>query len=313
MVTARAGLLRKTRRFFDDRGFIEVQPPCLSRDQVVDAHIDPVEVDGGALLLPRDSVADTYYLQTSPEFAMKRLLAAGCGSIYSIVPVFRAGERSTRHNIEFTMLEWYDVGASMQDVIDQTIALVMNAIGIEHPQVVTYRQLFLQTLGFDPIDEPLPTLHDAVARVDSHLADDLCNQRDEMLDVLMTEVIEPLVCNQSIVIQNYPLTQAALAQQSQDDPQTAERFEWMINGLEIANGYGELLDAGELVRRNQTNNEKRIATGRRPLPESSQLVDAMRAGIPACSGVALGFDRLVMLALRTCDIADVIPFPIELA
>jgi len=313
MVTVRARLLRQTRRFFDDNGFTEVQPPCLSRDQVVDAHIDPVEVAGDALLLPRDTAAPTYYLQTSPEFAMKRLLALGCGSIYSIVPVFRAGERSERHNIEFTMLEWYDVGASMQTVVEQTVSLVTQVLGIPRPQVLTYRQLFRQTLGFDPIDEPLGTLHAAVASVDTHLAASMRDQRDEMLDVLMTEVIEPMFSKQSVVIQNYPLTQAALARQSEADPQTAERFEWMINGLEIANGYGELLDADELLRRNTQSNQKRVATRRKPLPETSQLIDAMRSGIPPCSGVALGFDRLVMLALGTRDIADVIPFPIELA
>jgi len=313
MVTERARLLRLTRHFFDERGFTEVQPPCLSRDQVVDAHIDPVEVSGNALLLPHDTAALTYYLQTSPEFAMKRLIAMGCGSIYSIVPVFRAGERSTRHNIEFTMLEWYDVGGSMQSVVEQTISLVTNLLGISRPEVITYRQLFRQSLGFDPIDEPLDTLYYAVARVDTHLAESLRTQRDEMLDVLMTEVIEPIVGERSLLIQNYPLTQAALARQSDNDPQTAERFEWMIEGLEIANGYGELLDAEELLRRNVQSNQKRIATGRKPLPESSQLIEAMRSGMPPCSGVALGFDRLVMLSLRTRNIADVIAFPIEIA
>lgn len=313
MVTTRANLLRQARRFFDDIGFTEVQPPCLSRDQVVDAHIDPVEVAGSALLLPHGIAASTYYLQTSPEFAMKRLIAMGCGSIYAIVPVFRAGERSDRHNIEFTMLEWYDVGGSMQTVVEQTISLVTQLLGIPRPEVVTYRQLFRQSLGFDPIDEPLDTLHDAVATVDAHLAAGMRDQRDEMLDVLMTEVIEPMVGARSLVIQNYPLTQAALARQSDDDPQTAERFEWMIQGLEIANGYGELLDADELSKRNTQSNQKRIATGRKPLPETSQLIDAMRSGMPACSGVALGLDRLVMLAIGTRNIADVLPFPIEIA
>src|SRR5690554_804266 len=120
MLRARALLLRHVRRFFDDAGFTEVQPPCLSRDNVVDAHIDPVQVAGEAVLLPADIVAPRYYLQSSPEFAMKRLLALGSGPIYSLGPVFRAGERSPRHNVEFTMLEWYDVGVGIDAVIDQT-------------------------------------------------------------------------------------------------------------------------------------------------------------------------------------------------
>jgi lysyl-tRNA synthetase class 2 len=313
MLKARASLLRRVRRFFDDAGFIEVQPPCLSADQVVDAHIDPVEIDAAALLLPDDITAARYYLQTSPEFAMKRLLSLGSGSIYSLGPVFRAGERSSRHNIEFTMLEWYDVGGTMDTVIGQTIDLVTGTIPVAPPTVVSYRDLFRGYLGFDPIEAPLATLHDAVATVDPHLADSIREGRDEMLDVLMTETIEPLVGDQSLLIRNYPLTQAALARQSDDDRQTAERFEWMIGGLELANGYGELLDADELIKRNHQSNAKRIATGRQPLPVDSRLIAAMRRGTPPCSGVALGFDRLLMIEQNTKDIGDVIPFPIEIA
>jgi len=309
----RAIMLRQVRQYFDHAGFMEVQPQCLSRDQVVDAHIDPVEVCSDAIGLSAESLAPRYYLQTSPEFAMKRMLALGAGSIYSIGPVFRAGERSRRHNVEFTMLEWYDVGGSMDTVIEQTVDLVTSVLAIARPGMITYRELFFQRLGFDPIDVPLAVLHHRVAHVDRHLADSMRDDRDQMLDVLMTEVIEPMVSDQSLLIRNYPLSQAALARQSDDDPQTAERFEWMIEGLELANGYGELLDADELLRRNQENNIKRVATGRKPLPVESQLLAAMRQGIPACSGVALGLDRLLMLRMGERDIADVIAFPIERA
>jgi len=343
MLRARAGVLRATRRFFDERGFIEVQTQCLSADNVVDAHIDPVEVPGAAILLPpgffdahllnasalttstlndsvlnagsfaAGSIADTYYLQTSPEFAMKRLLALGVSSIYNLGPVFRAGERSPRHNIEFTMLEWYDVGASMENVIAQTIDLVELTLGKSRPRVVTYRELFHETLGFDPIDCPVDVIEKEAASVDASLARSLAGQRDELLDVLLTERIEPLIANESVLIRNYPITQAALARRSEEDPQTAERFELIVHGLELANGYGELLDADELLTRNQASNQKRIATGRRPLPIDSRLIAAMRQGLPPCSGVALGFDRLVMLAIGTKEIADVLAFPIETA
>jgi elongation factor P--(R)-beta-lysine ligase len=311
MLRRRAEMLRATRRFFDELGFIEVQTPCLSSDNVVDAHIDPVEIAGSALLLPRDQVADRYFLQSSPEFAMKRLLALGVSSIYSLAPVYRAGERSARHNIEFTMLEWYDVGASMDAVIRQTTALVQQLLPFGTPRVVTYRQLFQQTLNFDPIEVPVEQLEEAVADVDSSLANSLMGQRDELLDVLMTERVEPLIGDEMVLIKNYPLSQAALARPSDEDPDTAERFELIVHGLELANGYGELLDADELLRRNEVNQQKRLATGRKPLPLQSRLIDAMRRGMPACSGVALGFDRLVMLALGTRDIADVLIFPIE--
>ncbi len=310
---ARALLLRQVRTFFDDAGFTEVQPPCLSRDHVVDAHIDPVEVAGEAVLLPTDLVAPRYYLQSSPEFAMKRMLALGSGPIYSLGPVFRAGERSPRHNVEFTMLEWYDVDVGMDAVIDQTIQLVTQTLAIPPPTIIRYRDLFRSLAGFDPIEASLPTLHAAVAKHDPALADSLAGERDQLLDVLMTEWIEPRIADQNLVIRNYPLTQAALARRSDDDPQTAERFELVIGGLEIANGYGELLDADELVRRNIENNAKRADTGRGPLPIQSRLVEAMRRGIPPCAGVALGFDRLLMLRESTADIADVIALPIELA
>lgn len=328
---ARAGLLRQARRFFDDSGFIEVQPPCLSRDQIVDAYIDPVEVEGRAIGLPSGTVAERYYLQTSPELAMKRLLTLGVGSIYSIGPVFRGGERSPRHNVEFTMLEWYDVGASFDAVIDQTVRLVRATLGIKPPTIISYRQLFRDHAGFDPIDAPPDRLCAAVATVDPDLArrfrDEVSraegvgdggeraaaviDQRDAMLDVLLTEVIEPRIGDQSVVIRNYPLSQAALARPSDDDPATAERFEMLVGGLELANGYGELLDADELYARNLRNNAKRVASGRRELPAHSSLVAAMRQGLPPCAGVALGFDRLVMLAQGTRDIADVIPLTIE--
>jgi len=313
MLRTRAKMLRATRRFFDDAGFLEVQTPCLSRDNVVDAHIDPVEVAGHALLLARGMAAPQYYLQTSPEFAMKRLLAEGVSSIYSLGPVFRAGERSPRHNIEFTMLEWYAVSASMDEVIQQTIDFVESLLPFGKPRVVTYRELFRESLHFDPIDAPIETIEQVAQQVDVSLARSLQGQRDELLDVLMTERIEPMIANQMVLIRNYPITQAALARRCDDDSQTAERFELIVNGLELANGYGELLDADELLARNKISNEKRIATGRKPLPIDSQLISAMRFGLPACSGVALGFDRLVMLALGTREIGDVLAFPIETA
>jgi lysyl-tRNA synthetase class 2 len=313
MLRVRAAMLRAARRYFDDLGLLEVQTPCLSSDNVVDAHIDPVEVPGDALLLPRDEAASRYFLQTSPEFAMKRLLAIGSGSIYSLGPVFRAGERSPRHNIEFTMLEWYAVGASMETAIEQTIGLVEQTLNKGRPRVVTYRQLFAQTLGFDPISTSIMTLEQAVQAVDTSLAQSLAGDRDGLLDVLMTERIEPMIAHEMVLIRNYPLSQAALARRSDEDPETAERFELLVEGLELANGYGELLDADELLARNAINQQKRLATGRGPLPIESRLIEAMRNGMPASSGVALGFDRLVMLAIGTRDISDVLTFPIEIA
>jgi len=322
LLTRRAAMLRRSRKFFDELGFIEIQAPCLSSDNVVDAHIDPVIVRRESILLPAGAwneghIAETYYLQSSPEFAMKRLLGEGVGSMYCLGPVFRAGERSTRHNVEFTMLEWYDVGASMERAIEQTIDLFCVTTRMKLPRVVTYRDLFRETLGIDPIACDTSVLRREITRLDDaslhSLASSLGTDRDALLDVILTQRIEPMINGDVVLIRNYPLSQAALARRSDEDPETAERFELIVYGLELANGYGELLDADELVRRNKINNEKRIATGRQPLPVDSRLIDAMRCGMPECSGVALGFDRLVMLATETRDIADVLAFPIEFA
>lgn len=315
---ARAALLRTVRRFFDDAGLIEVQPPCLSRDLIIDAAIDPIQVDGRQLRLPADLAADRYYLQSSPELAMKRLLAHGSGSIYSLGPVFRAGERGPQHNVEFTMLEWYEVGAPVDAVIQRTIDLVTAVLGIAPPRITSYRQLFTRTLGLDPIDCPLAALLERIAAVDRALAHRLSGAadascRDELLDVLMTEAIGPQIAEENLVVRNYPLSQAALAQPCPQDPQTAQRFELFVAGVELANGYGELLDAAQWARREAANNARRRRTGRATLQARGTLAAAMASGLPPCSGVALGFDRLLMLQLGAEDISAAIPLTIETA
>lgn len=309
----RAELLRELRQFFDVRDFLEVQPPCLSRDCVIDPYIDPVAVPAQFLQLS-SLVTDELFLQTSPEAAMKRLLAAGSPSIYSLGPVFRAGEWGAQHNVEFTMLEWYDVGADVDDGIQLLGTLATELLHATRFEVRTYVELFVESVGFDPIDVPLTKLLDSVEEIDPTLARSLANDRDSLLDVILTELIQPKMgVDVPLIVRDYPLSQAALAKQSDRDERCAARFELFVSGVEIANGYDELRDPEVMLQRFERCNEKRLAEGRRLLSADIPLVSAMRHGLPECAGVALGVDRLLMVRTGDQQISDVMPFRIDTA
>jgi len=314
LLRKRAQLLREVRMYFDDRGFYEVQPPCLAADCIVDPYIDPIAIDKHQLLLPSRNLSSSFYLQTSPELSMKRMLAAGAPSIYSIGPVFRAGERGDMHNIEFTMLEWYDVGADIESGIQTLGGVICETLDQARFECMTYRDVFETILGFDPISVPLSKLVVEASRVDRELAERMSDDRDSLLDLLFSSVIQPSLGGEApIIIKNYPLSQAALARPCEDDLQCAARFELFYQGIELANGYDELLDADILLERSRIANQRRAGAGRPPIEIDSSLVRAMRQGMPASTGVAMGFDRLLMVATKSVNIHQVIPFPIELA
>lgn len=310
----RAELLRKTRVFFHERGFLEVETPILAADTVVDRHLDPLLTTLEGVGPPR-----TLYLQTSPEFAMKRLVAAGGEAIFQVAHAFRQGERGPRHNPEFTLVEWYrkgdDYAAGMQFLSELCEAM----LGRGPAERVTYRRAFLDRVGVDPLTAATSEIADvarnrvpeAAAAFDAsaHPAD-----RDAWLDLLLSGLVEPrLGVERPTILHDYPPSQAALARVRDERPPVAERFELYVDGLELANGYHELLDAETLLRRNEENNQLRAADGKPTLPAESRLLAAMRQGLPACTGCALGFDRVVMLAAGKSDIAEVLPFPIERA
>ena len=310
LIRQRAELLRELRSFFDARGFLEVQPPCLSGDCVVDAYIDPIEVDPDQIRLGIE-LPSQFYLQTSPEAAMKRMLAAGAPSIYSLGPVFRAGERGIEHNVEFTMLEWYQVDSDINDGIETLGNLASMVFQSDGFDVLEYRDVFHQAIGFDPIDAPIESLRSLVADVDPALVQP---DRDSLLDTLLANQIQSkLGIERPLIIKNYPLSQAALARRSPDDPDCAARFELFVQGTELANGYDELRDVDVLLERTVRHNEKRIATGRHAIELDSALVTAMRDGIPPCAGVALGVDRLLMIRSQAKSIDETLLFPIEIA
>lgn len=312
-IRPRAMLLRQLRQFFDARAFLEVQPPCLSRDCIIDAFIDPIEVKSDQFGLGIN-LPSRYFLQTSPEACMKRMLAAGAPSIYSIGPVFRSGELGDLHNVEFTMLEWYDVGARLPqgiELLGELASEVLEAAGYE---VSDYRQLFLNSLDLDPIEASIESLRAHCDRIDRSLTTSIGHDRDQLLDALMSHFIQPSLGQACpLIVKNYPLSQAALARVVDDDPQCAARFELFFGGVELANGYDELLDADQLVERFRKSNARRQQAGRPTLPVNLAIVDAMRAGLPPCTGVAVGVDRLLMAQLRLGSLAGVMPFSIETA
>lgn len=297
--------------FFDQRGFFEVQPPCLSTDCVIDPYIDPLRVDVREFQLNPSNGQEFYFLQTSPEAAMKRMLAAGAPSIYSLGPVFRAGEQGEQHNLEFTMLEWYELGADVEQGIEILGALACDILKEGHFEVQSYRQLFHEHCGFDPIDAPLLTLVDYAKEIDSSLAMSIAEDRDGVLDLILSHVIQPKLGHDSpVIVRDYPLSQAALAKASTQDKQCAARFELFVAGIELANGYDELRDPDLLLERFRACNEKRQKSGRRSLPLKVPLLEAMRAGLPQCAGVALGVDRLLAVQLGDKTISTVMPFTI---
>ncbi|QDV21966.1 EF-P lysine aminoacylase EpmA [Aureliella helgolandensis] len=309
----RGELTWRLRQFFHQRDILEVHTPTLCHDTVVDRHIEPIALPGKALGLA-ELADDTLFLQTSPEFCMKRLVAAGMPAIYQIGPVYRGGESGNFHNPEFTMVEWYRVGDNLTQAVQLLSELVVAALGVSPPHQQTYQAAFQQYAQLDPLACPISEL--ARCAVDRNLGVglDWSQDRDDWLNLIFSDVIQPqLGHNLPTIITHYPASQSALARLSSQDARTAERFELFIHGIELANGYNELTDASELVHRNQTTNRQRLDDGHRALPEQSYLIDAMQATFPACSGCALGLDRLLMVAEGITDIDRVISFPISRA
>lgn len=298
---ARAATLAQVRAFFATRGVLEVETPCLSAAAASDPHLQSFQVstpDG-----PR-------YLHTSPEFAMKRLLAAGVGDCWQLARVFRVGEAGGRHNPEFSMLEWYRVGWDHTRLIAEVAALLGEVLGTARlgaTVVSTYAEVFRAHAGLDPHAADDATL---AARVRDLGADPAPLDRDARLDLIAGLAVYPRLGHGRLdVVTDYPASQAALARVRDGSPPVAERFEVFVGGLEVANGYHELTDAAEQAARFARDQVTRAARGLAVLPTDAHLLAALAHGLPACAGVALGFDRLLMLAAGSSDIATVIAFP----
>lgn len=308
VLRARAAFLDAIRGFFKERGVLEVETPLLGTSTALDPYLASISASyHDAPGVP----GRTLYLQTSPEYAMKRLLAAGSGPIFQICRTFRDGERGRRHNPEFTMLEWYRPGFSLNQLMDEVAGLVREVAGIEAGQRLTYREAFLRYAGLDPFRADTAELRRRAEHL-SGLSDEAMT-RDEALDIILSHQIEPeLGCAGGTFLYHYPPSQAALARTREDDGvRVAERFELYVAGVEIANGYHELTDAAEQRRRFQDDNRRRQELGLPQIPLDENFLAALESGMPACSGVALGVDRLLMIRLGLDDIAQVLSFPLE--
>jgi elongation factor P--(R)-beta-lysine ligase len=303
----RAALLARTRAFFAARAVLEVDTPVLVNAAVSDAHIHSVPVPL--------SDANRLFLHTSPEYAMKRLLAAGVGDIYQICHVVRGLEQSRIHNTEFTLVEWYRLGFDLPQLMAEVEALVRDLCS-GHPAArhraerLSYCEVFQRHVGLDPLVAPLAQLQ----RVSAHLGYRGVPQRDELLDLIMGAMIGPGLGHEALTfIHGYPASQAALARLDPQDPRTAQRFELYMGGIELANGFHELAAAVEQRARFAADLQERERRGLPRHPLDERLLAALGAGLPACSGVALGFDRVLMLAAGAADIREVLPFPTETA
>ncbi len=312
----RAVILKRIRAFFEQRHFLEVETPILSHDIVVDRYIEPISIPAKNVL-PGSRCAESenqLWLQTSPEFSMKRLLAAGAVAVYQISKAFRSNERGRIHNPEFSMLEWYRAGDDMQTGMALLSEFACEMLGQQQIDWMTYQRIFEREIDVNPHDvsiEKLQAICEDHGIETRHFPSEKHN-RDFWLNLLLTHVIEQkLGFSQPVIVYDWPASQSALAIVRHDDPPVAERFELYVNGIEIANGYHELLDADELSSRNSVVNQLRLQDGNHLLPEESRLIAAMRSGIPACAGVALGVDRLVMLMTGATSIDEVIAFPFE--
>ena len=297
MLRHRAVFLRQIRSFFERRGVLEVETPCLLRATASDTHLESFELRGG----------ESRYLQTSPEFAMKRLLAAGSGPIYQLCKCFRRGESSSRHNPEFTMLEWYRPGFDQALLMAEVASLVTELLDIDNFETHTYQQLFERCIGLNPhLASDAELAQVAQSRLDFQAQ---AMARTDWLDLLMSHLVEPQLSG-AVFICEFPWQQASLSRivnNSEGQP-VASRFELYIDGLEIANGYHELLDAEELQRRADIDNAQRLDCGLPEIPLDSHLLAAHRHGLPPCAGVAVGVDRLLMIKTGVANIDQVLAF-----
>lgn len=308
----RALILAAIRSFFWEREVLEVETPALSQYGTVDLHIDSFSVNSGFDQTKR-------YMHTSPEFAMKRLLAAGSGSIYQICHCFRDGEKSRLHNHEFTMLEWYRTDFSYIELISEVDGLVRMVLGpaaqTMETECITYHMMFNSYLGINPFTATIEQLQNCAVENGINIShESMGDNRDDWLNLLLSHVIEPQLGRGKITfVLDYPASQAALARISPYDSKIAERFELYLEGVEIANGFQELCDPQEQEQRFIEEQQNRAENGKMDIPYDKNFIGAMSQGLPECSGVALGIDRLIMFALGLDDIREAMSFPADIA
>lgn len=296
-------MLQKARAFFAERNVMEVDCPALSQSAPIDLHIDVMKV--------AQKNNQPGYLHTSAEYGMKRLIAAGLGDIYQISHVFRDGEIGPLHNPEFTMAEWYRLGISFEEMIAETVDFIRLFLGDLPYRSMNYRQLLNQYLGIDYLTASFSHLLGEAKKNSLDLPHDaVCWDRDTLLQLLVGFLIEPQLGNEELfVLSCFPASQAALSKTITlaGGEQVACRFEVYFRGIELANGYHELTDAVEQRKRFEASNQARLNAGKEALKIDERFLEALELGLPDCCGVAVGFDRLLMLKTKESELKNVLP------
>lgn len=305
----RAAIIAEVRRFFADRGVLEVDTPAMSQATITDIHLVPFQT---RFVGPGLSEGRDLWLMTSPEYHMKRLLAAGSGPIYQMGRSFRNEEAGRYHNPEFTMLEWYRPHYDMYRLMNEVDDLLQQVLECDSAESLSYQQAFIRHLELDPLSADKAQLREAAEKLGEGELASREEDRDTLLMLLFMLGVEPKIGqDKPCFIYHFPASQAALAEISTEDHRVAERFEVYYKGIELANGFRELTDSREQRQRFEQDNRRREARGLPQHPIDHYLLAALEHGMPACSGVALGVDRLIMLALKAESLSEVIAFPVD--
>ncbi|KHD23253.1 poxB regulator PoxA [Vibrio caribbeanicus] len=303
----RAHLLNKIRQFFLERDVLEVDTPAMSHATVTDVHLHTFQTE---FVGPGYADGSKLYLMTSPEFHMKRLLAAGSGCIYQINKAFRNEENGRYHNPEFTMLEWYRVGFDHHQLMDEMDDLLQRVLKCGAAERMTYQQAFMDVLGVCPLEGSMQELKVVAAKLGLSDIAEPEDDRDTLLQLLFSIGVEAKIGQKTpAFVYDFPASQAALAKINRQDPRVADRFEVYFKGIELANGFHELDNPKEQLKRFEQDNAKRVEMGLEPQPIDHHLIAALESGLPECAGVALGVDRLIMLAIGCDHIDQVTAFP----
>lgn len=311
LIKARAELLRAVRHFFQSRNVLEVETPSLYPFTNPEPVIDSFEC------VVDHANSKTCYLQTSPEFAMKRLVASGSGAIFQICKAYRKSESGRWHNPEFTMLEWYQPGYTLRQLMEEIEALLIQLVPTErihkNTEYLTYQSVFNDTVGIDPLQASIAELNDIAVQLGFPEAGSICQQKlTAWLDFLFSHQVQPNLPRDCIVfVYHYPACQAALARLHPEQPELAERVEVYINGMELGNGYRELTDVDQQRQRFESQQQDRCQQGM-PVPDIDVMfLGALQAGLPECSGMAIGLDRLLMTIYKLNHIDQVLAFPLS--
>jgi lysyl-tRNA synthetase class 2 len=312
---SRGNVINAIRDFFKNKNVVEVETPSLSMGTVTDPYLEAFSTQYNYLDNSDIDQSQQLYLQTSPEFHMKRLLASGYGCIFQICKAFRHEDSGRYHNPEFTLLEWYRIGFNQHDLMAEVDELLSTVVKTPKSEKISYQNLFIKFVSIDPLTATFNQLYEVI-ELHGKAADWLyeSDDCDLLLQFIFSEIIEKNIgLSRPCFVYNFPIAQASLAKECDEDNRVAQRFECYFKGVELANGFNELTDADIQITRFEQDNSKRQQLGLATKNIDDNFIKALQSGLPQCAGVALGIDRLMMIALEKSAIEDVISFPIERA